>query len=62
VSRKELKANGAWRLVANAAQLSLRDLRYRPLRAVVQPKEAPVESELEKALLAYVESVDSELK
>ena len=58
MTRRDLKAIGALRIVANAAQLSIRDLRYRPLRAVVQQSEGELPSPLEKAVLSYVDSLD----
>jgi hypothetical protein len=58
VSRAEAKARGAYRLTANAAQLSLRDLRLRPLRPLPHPPDvAPFESPLERALTEYLESL-----
>jgi hypothetical protein len=51
----------ALQLTANAAQLSLRDLRLRPLRAVVQvPESEPEASPLENAVLAYAQSLLSQ--
>lgn len=46
------------RLTANAAQLSIRDLRLRPLRAVVQPPPPGDDtSPLESALLDYLDNL-----
>jgi hypothetical protein len=56
VSPRTLRNHGELRLTANAAQLSLRDLRLRPLRAVVQvPAAEPAQSPLEAALLKYLD-------
>jgi hypothetical protein len=59
LSRRELRNLSGSRLTANAAQLSIRDLRLRPLRAVPQP---PVtqqyESPLEHALQAYCDGLE----
>jgi hypothetical protein len=54
VTRRDLKAIGAMRIVANAAQLSIRDLRLRPLRAVIEPPPFKNESQLERAILDYL--------
>jgi hypothetical protein len=46
------------RIIANAAQLSLRDLRLRPLRPeALVPVPLAEPSPLEAALIAYVESL-----
>jgi hypothetical protein len=56
VSPRTLRQHGELKLTANAAQLSIRDLRVRPLRAVVQvPKAEPERSPLEAALLKYLD-------
>jgi hypothetical protein len=58
LSPRTLRNHGELRLTANAAQLSIRDLRLRPLRAVVQaPTAEPQVSPLENALLAYLATV-----
>jgi hypothetical protein len=58
VSPRVLRRHGELRLTANAAQLSLRDLRLRPLRPVVQePPSANEPSPLETALLDYLDSL-----
>lgn len=60
-ARRQLRDLGGLRLTANAAQLSLRDLRLRPLRAMPQPPQTTqFESPLEDALQKYVETVDVE--
>jgi hypothetical protein len=56
VTPRSLREHGAVKLTANAAQLSIRDLRLRPLRAVVQvPRAEPEQSPLEAALLKYLD-------
>jgi hypothetical protein len=56
MTSRTLREHGAVKLTANAAQLSIRDLRVRPLRAVVQaPKAEPEQSPLEAALLKYLD-------
>jgi len=56
VTPRALREHGAVKLTANAAQLSIRDLRLRPLRAVVQvPRAEPEQSPLEAALLKYLD-------
>jgi hypothetical protein len=58
VSPRALRRHGELRLTANAAQLSLKDLRLRPLRPVVQPPSVTNEpSPLESALLDYLDSL-----
>jgi hypothetical protein len=58
VSPRVLRRHGELRLTANAAQLSLRDLRLRPLRPVVQePAPSSEQSPLEEALRAYLDSL-----
>ncbi len=55
---RELRSNGARQLTANVAQLSIRDLRLRPLRPVVQaPTPDLRESPLEQALLGYLDAL-----
>jgi hypothetical protein len=55
LSPRTLRNHGELKLTANAAQLSLRDLRLRPLRAVVEvPQADPEQSPLEAALLKYL--------
>ena len=52
------RPGGARSLIANAAQLSIRDLRLRPLRPVVQePSPTSFDSPLEQALKRYVDSL-----
>ena len=58
MSPKTLRGHGELRLTANAAQLSIRDLRLRPLRPVVQaPTPSSEPSPLEEALRAYLDSL-----
>jgi hypothetical protein len=55
VSPRELRNLGGVRLTANSAQLSVRDLRMRPLRELPQPQIAPAQdSPLERAVLSYL--------
>jgi hypothetical protein len=59
LSRRETRNLSGSRLVANVAQLSIRDLRLRPLRAVPQPPMTQqFESPLESALKLYLDSLD----
>jgi len=58
LSARALRRHGELRLTANAAQLSLRDLRLRPLRPVVQePPSVAEPSPLESALLDYLDTL-----
>jgi hypothetical protein len=59
VSRREIRNLSGSRLVANAAQLSIRDLRLRPLRAVPHPPiTQQFESPLEAALKQYLDALE----
>jgi hypothetical protein len=58
VSLRELRNLNGIRLTANAAQLSIRDLRLRPLRPMVEaPAPSAVDSPLEAALKQYLDSL-----
>ena len=58
MSARELRNLNGIRLTANAAQLSIRDLRLRPLRAMPQPPQtATHESPLEEALKQYLDTL-----
>lgn len=57
MSRGQLRNLTGSRLIANAAQLSIRDLRLRPLRAMPEvPQTTQFESPLEEALKQYLEA------
>jgi len=57
VSPRASRRQGERKLTANVAQLSVRYLRVRPLRAVPQPPQAePERSPLEAALLKFLEA------
>ena len=59
MSRNDLRHRSGVRLTANAAQLSLRDLRLKPLRELPELQAgAQLETELQRALKAYAESLD----
>lgn len=61
MSRRELRNLSGVRLTANAAQLSLRDLRLRPLRAMPQPPQTTqFESPLEDALKRFLDTVEDQ--
>ena len=60
MSRRDLRSRRGFRITANAAQLSIRDLRMRPLREVVEQRASKDESPLERAILKYVESIEDQ--
>ena len=58
MSRGQLRNLTGTRMIANAAQLSIRDLRLRPLRAMPEvPQTTQYESPLEEALKQYLDAL-----